>query len=281
MANGRPSSKPAPKAPATASRRSQRPAPEGAAIAGNGHKAKAGGLALRKAGSEPSASNGKRRKLPRLAGDLSGRGVATVASRVVEQAASILEEEVARGIVAAKQIEERYVDVAALRATNPDHVMQRFRKDAHELVDILIDLVHVTVRSVGRAVTVEASAKGTLPAQASGGNGNGREITTIEMPGPVVAGKSTELQFMLTNSDETPTPPFTFRTLGLVNAKGDEIPAAHVVLSPKRVSIPPHGSAPLKVEVNTPEGISPGLYTGLLQSTHLDKLCATLSVQVV
>jgi hypothetical protein len=278
MANARPSSKPAPKAATTGSRRSQRPAPASAAPAGNGQKSKTASLAQRKAGGESREDNGKRRKLPRIAGDLSARGVATVASRVVEQAASILEEEVARGIVAAKQIEERYVDVAALRATDPDHVMQRFRKDAHELVDILIDLVHVTVRSVGRAVTVEASAKGALPAA---GGGSGREITTIEMPGPVAAGKSTELQFMLTNSDETPTPPFTFRTLGLVNANGDEISAEHVVLSPKRVSIPPHGSAPLKVEVNTPEGISPGLYTGLLQSTHLDKLCATLSVQVV
>lgn len=268
MANTRPPSKPAPKS--SAGNESKRnPSKKTDTL-----PSEAAGLQLRK-GTNGSNGNGKRR----VAGELSPRRVAGAASRVVEQAASILEEEIARGIVAAKRVEERYVDVAALRGGDPDHVMQRFRKDAHELVDILIDLVHVTARSVGRMVSVEAGAPNALPARTNA-NG-GREITAIEMPGPVAAGQSSEVQFMLTNSDDEPTPAFTFRTLGLVNAKGDEIPADRIVLSPKRLSIAPHGSTPLKVEVNTPEGISPGLYSGLLQSTHLDKLCATLSLQVV
>src|SRR5205823_2923222 len=77
------------------------------------------------------------------------KGLARSVSRIVSQAAAILEDELAAGIGAAKQIEERFLDVAEMRSTSPDEVMARFRKDAHEVVDIALDLLNVPTRSLG------------------------------------------------------------------------------------------------------------------------------------
>lgn len=69
--------------------------------------------------------------------------LAKSAPRIIQEAASILEEEVAAGIVAAKKIEKRYINVVKIRIEKPNQVLKRFRKDAHEVVDILVDMINV------------------------------------------------------------------------------------------------------------------------------------------
>src|SRR4030095_5970600 len=60
------------------------------------------------------------------------------AQRVLSSAVNILEEEIAAGIVAAKKIEKKIIDVDEVRS-NPEHLMNRFRRDTHEVVDIFLD----------------------------------------------------------------------------------------------------------------------------------------------
>ena len=199
-----------------------------------------------------------------------------VAARVVLQAASILEEEVARGILAAQEVERRYIDVGALRSEPPDHIMQRFRRDAHDLVDILIDLVHVSARSLGNAVMLEAGSRPLLNQPRNGV----KEIVTVEVPDVVAPGGQGEITLTLANSDEEETPPFSFNTLGLVSATGEEIPAECISFEPKQVVIEAEAEAELRIVVSVPEATPPGRYTGLLQATHLERLCATLSMKV-
>ena len=76
------------------------------------------------------------------------KGVYLLRIWVVARAASILEEEIAAGVVAAKNVESRFVDVKASRSGKPEEVLPRFRRDAHEVVDILMDLVNVATRTV-------------------------------------------------------------------------------------------------------------------------------------
>jgi hypothetical protein len=260
--------------------RGSRRAPSSSAVPAAG---KGSGTATRnearRAGENLRAATRKARSRLGAAGTKGAVNLATagsVASRVVHQAASILEEEIARGIVAAQEVERRFIDVGAVREEDPDHVMQRFRRDAHDLVDILIDLVHVSVRTVGRAITLEAGARPALPEPKNGK----RELVSVDMPGPITPGATAEVTLTLTNSDPEDTPPFTFNTLGLVSAGGKEIPAEFVRFSPKQLVIEAESDAQLKVSVTAPEGTPAGRYTGLLQSTHLDRLCATLSLDV-
>ncbi len=222
----------------------------------------------------PKASTKRSVTRPRTRVGISNAGHA--ASRVVQQAASILEEEIARGIVAAQEVERRFIDVGALRGADANHVMQRFRRDAHDLVDILIDLVHISARTVGRAITLEAGSRPALPEAKNGV----REMASIDLPGPISPGETADVSLTLTNSDPEDTPPFTFNTLGLVSAGGGEIAPEFVRFDPKQVVIEADGEVQLKVSVAVPKDATPGRYTGFLQSTHLDRLCATLSLDV-
>jgi len=63
-------------------------------------------------------------------------------------------------------VAKRWVDVDEVRSRAPDEVMQRFRRDAHEVVDLLMDLVTVGVQSAESIASraVEIANTETQPA---------------------------------------------------------------------------------------------------------------------
>src|SRR5689334_4511742 len=60
------------------------------------------------------------------------------AQRVLSSAVNVLEEEIAAGILAAKKIEKKVIDVDDVR-NNPENLLNRIRKDTHEVVDLFLD----------------------------------------------------------------------------------------------------------------------------------------------
>jgi hypothetical protein len=206
---------------------------------------------------------------------------------IVLRAASIIEEEVAMGIGAVKRIEQRFLDVDALRSQHPDHVMSRFRRDAHEAVDIILDIVTAAASTVGeqagRMVNVTASH---MPRGTSAPEGNGApqasatRLTTVRVPGTVAAGDRGEVSVSLENESEAATAEFTLHSSELVSAGGHRIPADHVTFDPATLSVPPRESGLVKVMVTVPAKSPAGMYEGLLRATHLDGLRAMLVVQV-
>src|SRR3954451_19881713 len=142
--------------------------------------------------SAPRASGGSRPGRNRSVGSRRVRGVSDLAGQIVGQAASILEEELAAGIGAAREIEDRFVDVESIRATDPNRVVQRLRKDAHDVVDIIVDLVDVAITSTGaiggRAVAVTMRAP-----EDNGGAAReeaGPQVPALVIPEPVHVGES-------------------------------------------------------------------------------------------
>jgi hypothetical protein len=205
------------------------------------------------------------------------KGLARGASRIVAQAASILEEELATGIDAAKQIEERFVNVADMRSANPDEVMARFRDDAHQVVDIVLDLINVPTRSLGdwaqRVVSIRPDDGKTPTASPA-------EAPTIAVPSALRPGASAEVPLSLENDGDTPTAEFTFQSTDLVNADGDKILARHVNFDPATITIAPHERESVTVSISVPKGTVPGLYSGLVLASKLDRLRAVLVVDV-
>lgn len=200
------------------------------------------------------------------------KGLARSASRIVSQAATILEEELSAGIGAAKQIESRLLNVAEMRSTNPNEVMARFRKDAHEVVDIVLDLINVPTRSLSglaQRITV-----GGEPAAASASS------PTIAVEGEVSAGASATVPFSLENDGDTATAEFAFQATDLVNAEGETILARHVKFEPASLTIPPHGRESVLIRIAVPKTASPGTYSGLVLASKLDRLRAVLVVSV-
>lgn len=210
-------------------------------------------------------------------------GVADTTSRIVQRAASILEEELASGIVAARQIERRFVDVEKIRSRDPEEVMQRFRRDAHEVVDILIDLVSVATTSLSglaqRAITISAGAVGSgespaKPAPSAGG------IPALTIAQPVKPGERVEVPMTLENDSDRTTETFRFISSDLINPDGERIPAQQITFVPETITIEPHKSATITVAIVVPEGAPSGVYSGLLQATRLNQLRAVVTLQV-
>lgn len=212
-------------------------------------------------------------------------GFANKATKIVEQAASILEEEIAAGIIAAKNVEERYVNVSQIRTDDPEKVMQRFRKDAHDVVDILLDLVNVSVNSLGgltrRVVSVQTGPTGSKKGKTSETEGTTAVgMPTLVIPGPLKEKESGEVSMSVENDSDTSTEEFSFRCAGLLSANEDAISSANIQFSPSKVVVGPNTFEKIVVTVQVPENTQPGVYSGLLQATKLSHVQALLKVVV-
>lgn len=211
------------------------------------------------------------------------RALPASTSRIVEQAASILEEELAAGIVTAKRIEHKVMDVKKLRDQDSQETMQRFRRDAHEVIDILMDVVNLATNSLGdltqRVIRISAGqpaekAEKSQPVSAPGG------IPALNVEPPVKAGQAVEIPLTLENGGDNPTEEFCFFSSNLLNASGDQISARYITFTPSAVVIDPHSSLPVTVTVAVPEGITPGTYSGLVQASRMELLRAVLTIRV-
>jgi hypothetical protein len=74
----------------------------------------------------------------RAAGGRFGR-VSTASSQIVEDAAKLLDEELAAGIVAARKVQERFRKERRIDPADFSEALQRFQSDAHEVVNVLND----------------------------------------------------------------------------------------------------------------------------------------------
>lgn len=210
------------------------------------------------------------------------RSAVGATSRIVQQAATILEEEIAAGIVAAKRVEGRLVDVQKLRGADPQEVMQRFRRDAHEVVDILIDLVNVATNSLGglaqRVVRIRegggSADDGGKPRSPAGA------VPSLNVPRPVRSGESVEVPLTLENDGDNPTDNFAFVCSDLVNPGGERIGGEFVSFAPTSLTIAPHSAATVMISVSVPAGTPPGTYSGILQATRMERVRAVLSVSI-
>jgi hypothetical protein len=213
-------------------------------------------------------------------------GFAETTSRIVRQAASILEEEIAAGVIAAKEVEKRFIDVDSLRGGDPGEVIQRFRRDTHEVVDIFLDLAHAATRSLGdvagravrfRPMNMPGPRGGTPAANAPASSG---AVPTLVVPTPVAPGGSSEVLLSVENDTESPTVTFELHTTDLVDQDGNRIAAEHVSFSARTLSVGPHETEKVAIRVSAPSGTPPGRYSGLIQASRMDQLRAILIVDI-
>ena len=233
----------------------------------------------RGASAAASAAIGASRRA--LGGALGGALGATPS--IVIKAAAIIEEEVAMGIGAAKRIEQRFLDVAALRAQPADAVMSKFRHDAHEAIDIIIDIVTAAAAAAGdragRFINVTASHTGSVTKESSAPESAVR-MPTVRVPGVVAAGTTAQLTMSLENESDQATAEFTLHAGELVSASGARIPSDHVRFEPATVVVAPRAASTVTVHINVPAGTPAGSYEGLVRATQLDGLKAVLAVTV-
>ncbi len=204
--------------------------------------------------------------------------VAKSTSRVVEQAASILEEEIAAGIVAARKVEDKFFDTKEIRGENKQALFSRFRTDAHEVVDIFMDLVSVAAKQGTRIAKKMITIAGPLAGKKN--DENSGEMPRLEIPLPLKPGSSTEVPMILENSSEEVTDVFSVFSTELISNQGKRIASSNIKFSPQTIKIEPLQKKKVVVKVSVPKGAQKGTYTGLVQATNMDTLRAILILNV-
>ncbi|MGN6510806.1 MAG: hypothetical protein ACTHLD_15180, partial [Chitinophaga sp.] len=175
---------------------------------------------------EPAAAQPLQEKSVPAAGvQLEGLGnLVDGASKIVLKAANILEEEIARGIVAAKQIEGKLTDVQKLRGGNKEELLTRFRQDAHDVIDLLIDFTTIAVKNAGslasRIIHVRQGGTDDAP-QAE----EPVQIPLIHAPKDLKAGEAMEVPITLENDSKTDVKTIEFTNTALMDASSNQIDA--------------------------------------------------------
>ena len=222
---------------------------------------------------------GKESKSRKKAEKKKSKSLTAEAVSVVAQAASILEEEISAGIVAAKKVEERYLDVSSLRAGEAEQVMQRFRKDAHEVLDIVLDLINLSINAVSglsdRAINIRSTA---VPRRHDKGKPED-VLPELVVPEILKPGESGKVGMLVENENENATGEFEFTSSGLLSSTGNQLDAQHISFDPGSLEIGANDLEKVTITVYVPEGTPPGQYSGLVQAS-LIQMRALLTVQV-
>lgn len=207
-------------------------------------------------------------------------------SQMVGTTASLVEKQLGLGITLAKFAEHTLLDVAELRSAAPGALLPRVRADAHEFLDMFVDVVTMATKSVGGQargifdITSRAQAPPDTPPQARPDQAAPDRLVVVQMPGPLAPGQAAERALVMTNETDTPTGEMSFSSSDLLGPSGARIPGGLVSFDPLALSVPPRGSGRVVVRVTVPEGLPGGGYEGLLQGIRVQGQETLLRVDV-
>jgi hypothetical protein len=199
-------------------------------------------------------------------------------SKVIQQAASVLESEVAAGVRIAQQTENKFPQIEKFRSEQPDQVMQRFRRDAHEVVDIFIDVVGATLQSVPNLSDPNFLRVGKVtvkPVQVAQ-----EQHPIITAAQPVKAGGIAEIQISFENNRNVETEEFKLFSTDLISSAGVRLPAGLVKFTPEVLKIAPFQTLQATVTIAVPEETAPGTYSGLVLASNMSELRSEIVIKV-
>lgn len=199
-------------------------------------------------------------------------------SKVVEQAATILESEIAAGVKIAQQTESRFPQVEQFRAEPANEVIQRFRRDAHEVVDIFVDVVGATLKSVPNMAETNLLRVGNVTVKPVQVEKEQRPV--ISAPTPVKAGGLAEIQISFENNRNTETDEFSLFSTDLISNKGERLPSGLVKFAPAALKIAPLTTVQATVTVSVPVETAPGTYSGLVLASGVTDLRSEIVIKV-
>jgi hypothetical protein len=216
----------------------------------------------------------------RTYGDFLGayKSFSDTTSKVIEQAASVLESEIASGIKIATQAENHIPQMEKFRSEKPDEVMQRFRRDAHEVIDIFIDIFGATIKSVPNINETSLLRGGNVTVKQSETSSAQRSV--IMAPQPVKAGDEAKIQISFESSRNQQTEEFKLYSTDLISNTGNRISASLITFDPEALKISPGKTEQITVTVAVPEETSPGTYSGLVLASNMPELRSELVVKV-
>jgi|WetSurMetagenome_2_1015567.scaffolds.fasta_scaffold188081_2 hypothetical protein len=213
-------------------------------------------------------------------GDFLGayKNVSETTTKIVQQAATIFETEISNGIKMAHQTENQFPQMERFRTEPHDEIIQRFRRDAHEVIDIFVDVVGATLKSMPNMAEMATNREGAVvvkPVQVTA------DIKPMVAAAKAVkAGEKAQIEISFENSLGVPTAEFTLYCTDLINNQGDRLPASAIEITPKKLTIGPRMTDKISISADIPKKITPGTYSGLVIASNMPQLRSEIVVTV-
>lgn len=211
--------------------------------------------------------------------------VVNKAQNIVNSAVNVLEEEIAAGILAAKNIEKKLIDVDELRS-NPDALMNRIRRDSHEVLDLVIDgFASITsqmneVLEALKNETDSASKKNKSASKRSSKPSNAN-IIFLEPEHPLKPGETTTLSLSLFNDSVNETNTIELRKSDFLGSGSHKIGLRAIKIEPKSVQLKPQEEKDIKITLNLPKNSKVGHYNTFITDINNPKTRILLALEVV
>jgi hypothetical protein len=209
--------------------------------------------------------------------ELTPKKVVGEAQRVIKLAADILEEEIAAGIIAAKEIEKKVINVEQIRSQDADHIMSRFRSDAHEVIDMLMDVVSAASSQLdnisSRVVSIAAIDPKSNKQQTA-------SVPVLHCEDIIIPGSESFISMQLQNESKDNPMNISFGETDLIAPSGNRILSRNIRIKPKSLKINPGEKKEVKFIVKVPKSAKPGIYSGLVQDKNISSLQAMISLEV-
>lgn len=203
------------------------------------------------------------------------------AQRVLSSAVNVLEEEIAAGILAAKKIEKKVINVDDIR-NDPENLLNRIRKDTHEVVDLFLD-GFIALSSQLKILSDNVAGQ-TGAAKNTDTTTEKKQKNSIIILQPDEAAKpgGTAVVYMTLSDDEITKPvKIKLQKNDLTGPFNEKIPLKNITIQPSSVVIMPGKTSEVAIHVKIPAACKPGHYTALFTDTNNTSVKAIINIEVV
>lgn len=202
------------------------------------------------------------------------------AQRVLSSAVNVLETEIAAGILAAKKIEKKVIDVEDVRS-NPENLLNRIRKDTHEVVDLFLDtLIALSSQLKIFSDNIEQH-NGNLKSKETTSEKKQRDaITVLENDMPVKPGTTATLCMHVSDDEMKESVNIQFQKTELKGPSMQKIPVRNITIQPAVITLNPGDSKEVAIRIKVPVDCKPGHYTGLFTDLQNPLLKALINIEV-
>jgi hypothetical protein len=187
---------------------------------------------------------------------------------LVQSAASILDEEMELGAIAAKSLPQ-YGGNPTIPGQTEVLPTNGLLKDIHQFVDKFSEAIAQMPQPTGY----------DLPMPLVGGISSSQDecdsVPILRSRQSIRAGEVRSLTFKLHNDSETATS-FTLHCTDLLSGSGGRIASQAVEFTPQNVQLKQDASIEVMLKFRVPQGSIPGIYSGLLIASELSYLQAVI-----
>lgn len=186
------------------------------------------------------------------------------AQKVISSAVNVLEEEIAAGILAAKKIEKKVINVDEIRDDN-QNLMNRIRRDTHEALDIFLDALAALSKQIGMLTDTVSKEKKENTTKATADTAkNANPLQVIEHDGVVKPGQKITLSLLL--NDDTIKKPvkLDFKKSDFTGPGNQRIQSDYTQVKPSSFVLKPGEEKEISIVVSVPKNCKSGNYISLL-----------------